>query len=91
MSVHSIFLALFKEAFNERNNYFCLRVVGGFLFSFCFSCTQYSWDVVRSFLRYFSTRKKPINTMYCVVFGGGVGGFVASCVSNNFKNISVSI
>lgn len=62
MSVHSVLFAVFNISSCGRYTGFCLMAVGYFLLSFCFSCTQCSWDAVRSFLRYFSLRENSMVT-----------------------------
>lgn len=66
MSVHSVFRCAFNMFSRGRYTDFCLMTVGYFLLSFCFSCTQYSWDAVRSFLRYFCARKNSMVAGVCV-------------------------
>jgi hypothetical protein len=63
MSVHSICPVRDQASTYFRHVNFCLIVVGRFRSRVFFSCAQLSWDVVGSFLGYFTRKKTPAITM----------------------------
>lgn len=72
MSVHSIYLSMFKSVIGWLDLSFCLIDVGRCLLLFFFSCTQYLIEAVRSFLGRFCIYKRSIFTMGCAGRSGGV-------------------
>jgi hypothetical protein len=65
MSVHSIYLSMFKSVIGWLDLSFCLIDVGRCLLLFFFSCTQYLIEAVRSFLGCFLFYKTSAFTVGC--------------------------
>lgn len=65
MSVHSIYLSMFKAVVGWLDVNFCLIDVGRCLLLFFFSCTQCLINAVRSFLGHVSLSKNLVFTVGC--------------------------